>query len=219
MLDEHVELLERAFVHQEFEPLSGGELAPLVLRFDARLAAPGACPGATFFELLEDVLHGCASPLRRKIHSMYGHLRVNFPPCKRIGGEQKTCLKDSATRRCLIAALRCFSPRRQPWRRQPRNFRRRRKISPQRRARRAPPRGALASTATGAVNSLRSAAKRLTSSSSRSMPRERRRSTPVSIAPGSLPASARRNPTRSTWRSSPRAKSTRAAAAPTAPSP
>src|SRR4029077_7768441 len=88
MLHEHVELLERTFIHQEFEPLAGGELVPLVLRFDARLAAPGSCPRATFFELLENVLHGRASPLRRKIHSMYGHLRVNFPPCKRTGGDQ-----------------------------------------------------------------------------------------------------------------------------------
>src|SRR5213083_2135215 len=62
VLDEHVELLERAFVHEELEPLARGELAALVLRFDARRTAARACPRATFFELLEDVLHDRASP-------------------------------------------------------------------------------------------------------------------------------------------------------------
>src|SRR5262249_57544445 len=62
VLHEHVELLERAFVHQELEPLARGELAALVLRFDARLAAAGARAPAAFFELVEDVLHGRASP-------------------------------------------------------------------------------------------------------------------------------------------------------------
>ena len=39
VLDEHVELLERALVHQELQALARGELAALVLRLDARLAA------------------------------------------------------------------------------------------------------------------------------------------------------------------------------------
>src|SRR5262249_34952017 len=73
VLDEHVELLERAFVHQQLETLARGQLAPLVLRFDARVTAAGARAGAAFFELVEDVLHGRASPLRWKIHSMYGY--------------------------------------------------------------------------------------------------------------------------------------------------
>src|SRR4029077_11512933 len=58
VLDEHVELLERALVHQELDALARGELAALVLRLDADFAAtePGmAAPG---FELLENVFHG-----------------------------------------------------------------------------------------------------------------------------------------------------------------
>ena len=39
MLDEHVEFLERALVHQEFDALARGEFAALVLRVDPRLAA------------------------------------------------------------------------------------------------------------------------------------------------------------------------------------
>ena len=57
VLDEHVELLERALVEQELDALAGGELAALVLRLDARRAA--AQPGllAALFQLVEDVLH------------------------------------------------------------------------------------------------------------------------------------------------------------------
>jgi hypothetical protein len=58
VLDEHVELLERALVHQQLEPLACGQLAALVLRVDSRLAATGACALAAFLELLQDVLHG-----------------------------------------------------------------------------------------------------------------------------------------------------------------
>ena len=60
VLDEHVELLERAAVHQELDALARGELAALVLRLDARLAAAGARIGAAVFELVENVLHGSA---------------------------------------------------------------------------------------------------------------------------------------------------------------
>src|SRR5262249_56161170 len=80
--------LEEAFVNHRPEALGAGELAPGGLRFDARLTAAGARAGAAFFELVEDVLHGRASPLRRKIHSMYRYLRVNFPPSASIRGEQ-----------------------------------------------------------------------------------------------------------------------------------
>src|SRR4029450_5686421 len=62
VLDEHVELLERALVHEQLEALARGELAALVLRFDGRLAAPGARAHAALFELLEDVLHGRLAP-------------------------------------------------------------------------------------------------------------------------------------------------------------
>ncbi len=42
VLDEHVELLERALVEQEFDALAGGQFAALVLGLDARLAAAEA---------------------------------------------------------------------------------------------------------------------------------------------------------------------------------
>jgi hypothetical protein len=41
---EHVPLLEAAFVEQQLEPLARGQLAPLVLRVDARWPPPSrAC--------------------------------------------------------------------------------------------------------------------------------------------------------------------------------
>jgi hypothetical protein len=58
VLDEHVELLERALVHQQLEPFACGQLAALVLSVDSRLAAAGACALAAFLELLQDVFHG-----------------------------------------------------------------------------------------------------------------------------------------------------------------
>ncbi len=57
MLDEHVEFLERALVEQQFHPLARGQLAALVLRLDARLAAPDARLGAAQFQPVEDVFH------------------------------------------------------------------------------------------------------------------------------------------------------------------
>ncbi len=57
MLDEHVELLERALVEQQFIALAGGQLAALVLRLDARRPAAQAGPLAALFQLVEDVLH------------------------------------------------------------------------------------------------------------------------------------------------------------------
>ncbi len=44
VLDEHVELLERALVEQELDALARGQLAALVLRLDARLAAALRAP-------------------------------------------------------------------------------------------------------------------------------------------------------------------------------
>ena len=58
VLDEHVELLERALVHQQLDALARGQLAALVLRVDSRLAAAGARSRAAFFELVQDVFHG-----------------------------------------------------------------------------------------------------------------------------------------------------------------
>src|SRR5262249_3453551 len=57
VLDEHVELLERALVHQEIEPLAGGELAARMLRLDAPFAAAGPRAGASPFEIVLYVLH------------------------------------------------------------------------------------------------------------------------------------------------------------------
>jgi len=46
MLDEHVELLERAFVEQQVDALAGGELALGVLGLDPLLAAAQPRPRA-----------------------------------------------------------------------------------------------------------------------------------------------------------------------------
>src|SRR5262249_25390423 len=62
MLDEHVELPERALVHQQFEPLARRQLAALVLSVDACLTTAGACACAALFELFEDVLHTRLTP-------------------------------------------------------------------------------------------------------------------------------------------------------------
>ena len=70
VLDEHVELLERALVEQKLDALARGELAALVLRLDARLAAARAAPArAGASSLLEHVLHESA---RSSIHPV-GH--------------------------------------------------------------------------------------------------------------------------------------------------
>ena len=68
MLDEHVELLEGAVVHQELDALARRELAAGVLRRDAPLAAPEAGLLAPLFEPLEDVLHALlpAKIIRRR---------------------------------------------------------------------------------------------------------------------------------------------------------
>ncbi len=58
MFDEHVELLERAGIEQEFQALARRELALLVLGIDAGLATAELGGGATFFEFEEDVFHG-----------------------------------------------------------------------------------------------------------------------------------------------------------------
>src|SRR5258708_32668642 len=62
VLDEHVELLERALVHQELHALARGELAALVLRLDAGGPAAGAGAGAALRELVYDVLHVSTLP-------------------------------------------------------------------------------------------------------------------------------------------------------------
>ena len=58
VLDEHVELLERIVVEQEFDALARGQLALGVLGRDALLAAAQAGAGAAAVEAGEDVFHG-----------------------------------------------------------------------------------------------------------------------------------------------------------------
>ncbi|GJE48430.1 hypothetical protein GOFOIKOB_1460 [Methylobacterium tardum] len=62
MLHEHVELLERPVVEEEFDAFPRRQLAALVLGLDALLATaePGLCP--PLFELVEDILHGRFRP-------------------------------------------------------------------------------------------------------------------------------------------------------------
>ncbi len=58
VLDEHVELLERAVVEQKLDALAGGQLAARMLRRDAFFAAPEPRLRAPVFELIEHVFHG-----------------------------------------------------------------------------------------------------------------------------------------------------------------
>src|SRR6185312_6040192 len=58
VLDEHVELLERPLVEQEFDALARGQLAALVLGLDAGLAAAQARLLAPLLQPVEDVFHG-----------------------------------------------------------------------------------------------------------------------------------------------------------------
>src|SRR3954469_25363166 len=57
VLDEHVELLERALVEQKLDALARGQFAAGVLRLDALLAAAEFCARAAFFKRVQDVLH------------------------------------------------------------------------------------------------------------------------------------------------------------------
>ena len=57
VLDEHVELLERALVEQKLDALARGQLAAGVLRLDALLAAAELGAGAALFEGIQDVFH------------------------------------------------------------------------------------------------------------------------------------------------------------------
>ena len=57
MLDEHVELFERAFVEQNLDALTSRQLAALVLGFDALLATATLCGRPPGVERFEDVFH------------------------------------------------------------------------------------------------------------------------------------------------------------------
>ena len=58
MLDKHVEFLETAMVEQQFNALSGSELAALVLGIDAGLATAKAGLRTAVVEAFENVFHG-----------------------------------------------------------------------------------------------------------------------------------------------------------------
>jgi len=62
VLDEHVELLERALVEQKLDALPRGQLAAGVLRFDALFAAAEPGTGAPFLERIQDIFHVVLSP-------------------------------------------------------------------------------------------------------------------------------------------------------------
>ena len=63
MLDEHVELLERTLVEQQFDALARGQFSASVLRLDALLAAAELGPGAPFFKGIKDVFHAAFRPV------------------------------------------------------------------------------------------------------------------------------------------------------------
>ena len=81
VLDEHVELLERALVEQELDALARGQFAALVLGFDALFAAAQAGLFPALFQPVEDVFHVARGPcpLRNpsKRHTMLGLLRAS----------------------------------------------------------------------------------------------------------------------------------------------
>src|SRR5262249_41370324 len=57
MFDEHVEFLEGTLVEDELDAFAGGQLAPLVLGLDARLAAAETGFLTALLKSVEDVLH------------------------------------------------------------------------------------------------------------------------------------------------------------------
>ena len=72
VLDEHVELLERVLVHQQFDALARGQLAALVLRIDARLPAAEPRIGAPHFQLFQDVFHASVPSREPATHIVIG---------------------------------------------------------------------------------------------------------------------------------------------------
>jgi hypothetical protein len=64
MLDEHVELLERALVEQKLDAFPRRQLAARVLRLNAFLAAAELCGGTASIESFENILHDLPPALR-----------------------------------------------------------------------------------------------------------------------------------------------------------
>ena len=97
VLDEHVELLERALVEQQFDALARGQLAALVLGLDARLAAAQAGVLPPLLEFVENVFHGPFSPCP---YSHTAHLRskshTTQPLCCRPGRDASGAGKPAA---------------------------------------------------------------------------------------------------------------------------
>src|SRR5258705_7733061 len=62
VLDEHVELLERALVEQKLNALPRGQFPASVLRLDAFFAAPELGAGAPLLEGIQNVLHLLPAP-------------------------------------------------------------------------------------------------------------------------------------------------------------
>ena len=71
VLDEHVELLERVLVHQEFDALARGQLAAPVLRIDALLPAAEPRIGAPDLQLFQNVFH--ETPARSRTGDPHCH--------------------------------------------------------------------------------------------------------------------------------------------------
>src|SRR5690606_36135800 len=62
VLDVHVELLKRVFVHQKLNAFARRQLALAVLAVDAGLTTAQAGLVAALFELFDDVFHGVRDP-------------------------------------------------------------------------------------------------------------------------------------------------------------
>ena len=80
VLDEHVELLERALVEQQLDALARGQLAALVLRLDARLSPPPARACARRFP-------ACRECLSCLVSQMSPAIPGSLPP---VDGKSKT---------------------------------------------------------------------------------------------------------------------------------
>ncbi len=61
VLDEHVELLEGAFIEEEIDAFAGGELAARMLGGDALFTAAGAGDLAARFQLFKNLVHSPSS--------------------------------------------------------------------------------------------------------------------------------------------------------------
>src|SRR5262249_10419804 len=66
-----------AFVHQEFETLTGRKLAALVLGLNAPFTAASARAGAPPFEVFANVFHLRLRPVRQRLKSGYAYLSAN----------------------------------------------------------------------------------------------------------------------------------------------